>query len=144
MGHWGDLLAVRYHNRNHLKSLMVIILKQQISNVSISSFFSVQSTPRIVHSTSHQQTQSSGGQSHQPSHVNSNSHNLSHRQYRKNAISCVTVGDSDGESSPIRVHPSQGHQQIPQHQVHHQTSQHIKHEPTNHNIITYVNLFKNI
>ncbi|XP_074111336.1 homeodomain interacting protein kinase isoform X2 [Cotesia typhae] len=62
-------------------------------------------------------------------HSHSNSHNTS-RVSRKNVISCVTVGDSDGEVSPGRAH-AYLHQQthVPQLPQVQQTTQHIKHEP---------------
>ncbi|XP_034944992.1 homeodomain-interacting protein kinase 2 isoform X9 [Chelonus insularis] len=84
-----------------------------------------QSTPRIVQNS--QPVHSTSNQSH------SNGHNNSHsttRVQRKNVISCVTVGDSDGESSPGRAHAhlyQQAH--LSQHSQHQQTTQHIKHEP---------------
>ncbi|XP_034944985.1 homeodomain-interacting protein kinase 2 isoform X2 [Chelonus insularis] len=86
---------------------------------------STQSTPRIVQNS--QPVHSTSNQSH------SNGHNNSHsttRVQRKNVISCVTVGDSDGESSPGRAHAhlyQQAH--LSQHSQHQQTTQHIKHEP---------------
>ncbi|XP_046424227.1 homeodomain-interacting protein kinase 2 isoform X3 [Neodiprion fabricii] len=83
---------------------------------------STQSTPRVVQ-TSHQTHSSS--QTHTNGH--SGSHSSSQRAQRKNVISCVTVGDSDGEASPGRVH-AHLYQQVPQHQ-HQQPAQHIKHEP---------------
>ncbi|XP_057332413.1 homeodomain-interacting protein kinase 2 isoform X3 [Microplitis mediator] len=80
-----------------------------------------QSTPRIVQNS--QPMHSTAIQSH------SNSHNPTRAQ-RKNVISCVTVGDSDGEGSPGRAHAylhQQAHlSQLPQVQ---QATQHIKHEP---------------
>ncbi|XP_011493916.1 PREDICTED: homeodomain-interacting protein kinase 2 isoform X2 [Ceratosolen solmsi marchali] len=86
-----------------------------------------QSATRVVHNHSQQQiqqTQSTNGHS-------SSSHSSSlQRSQRKNVINCVTVGDSDGETSPTsRSHPTHLYQQIPQHQQHQQTTHHIKHEP---------------
>ncbi|XP_063983186.1 homeodomain-interacting protein kinase 2 isoform X3 [Diachasmimorpha longicaudata] len=84
---------------------------------------STQSTPRII------QNSQSVHSTTQPHAHSQNSHG-STRAHRKNVISCVTVGDSDGEASPGRAHtqlypPSH----LSQHQQHQQTTQHIKHEP---------------
>ncbi|XP_048266616.1 homeodomain-interacting protein kinase 2 isoform X15 [Bombus affinis] len=83
---------------------------------------STQSTPRVVQPI--QQTHSSS-QSHTNGHVTT--HSTSQRSQRKNIISCVTVGDSDGEASPGRAHNP--YQHLPQHPQHQQTTQLIKHEP---------------
>ncbi|KAF3427476.1 hypothetical protein E2986_06154 [Frieseomelitta varia] len=83
-----------------------------------------QSTPRVVQPM--QQTHSSS-QSHTNGHISA--HSTSQRTPRKNIISCVTVGDSDGEASPGRAH-NHLYQHLPQHQPQHQqTTQLIKHEP---------------
>ncbi|XP_060817640.1 homeodomain-interacting protein kinase 2 isoform X12 [Bombus pascuorum] len=84
---------------------------------------STQSTPRAVQPV--QQTHSSS-QSHTNGHVTA--HSTSQRSQRKNIISCVTVGDSDGEASPGRAH-NHLYQHLPQHSQHQQTTQLIKHEP---------------
>ncbi|KAI4495963.1 hypothetical protein M0802_008178 [Mischocyttarus mexicanus] len=85
---------------------------------------STQSTPRVVPTM--QQAHSST-QAHTSFHTTSQS--SSQRAQRKNVISCVTVGDSDGEVSPGRAH-AHLYQQVPQHPQHQQTTtQHIKHEP---------------
>ncbi|XP_017788454.1 PREDICTED: homeodomain-interacting protein kinase 2 isoform X9 [Habropoda laboriosa] len=84
---------------------------------------STQSTPRVVQPM--QQTHSSS-QSHTNGHVTT--HSTSQRAQRKNIISCVTVGDSDGEASPGRAH-NHLYQHLPQHPQHQQTTQLIKHEP---------------
>ncbi|XP_068971029.1 homeodomain-interacting protein kinase 2 isoform X13 [Bombus flavifrons] len=84
---------------------------------------STQSTPRVVQPI--QQTHSSS-QSHTNGHVTT--HSTSQRSQRKNIISCVTVGDSDGEASPGRAH-NHLYQHLPQHPQHQQTTQLIKHEP---------------
>uniref|UniRef100_V9IB26 Homeodomain interacting protein kinase n=1 Tax=Apis cerana TaxID=7461 RepID=V9IB26_APICE len=82
-----------------------------------------QSTPRVVQPM--QQTHSSS-QSHTNGHATA--HSTSQRSQRKNIISCVTVGDSDGEASPGRAH-NHLYQHLPQHPQHQQTTQLIKHEP---------------
>ncbi|XP_076475591.1 homeodomain interacting protein kinase isoform X8 [Bombus vancouverensis nearcticus] len=84
---------------------------------------STQSTPRAVQPI--QQTHSSS-QSHTNGHVTT--HSTSQRSQRKNIISCVTVGDSDGEASPGRAH-NHLYQHLPQHAQHQQTTQLIKNEP---------------
>ncbi|XP_050481132.1 homeodomain-interacting protein kinase 2 isoform X13 [Bombus huntii] len=84
---------------------------------------STQSTPRAVQPI--QQTHSSS-QSHTNGHATT--HSTSQRSQRKNIISCVTVGDSDGEASPGRAH-NHLYQHLPQHAQHQQTTQLIKHEP---------------
>ncbi|XP_061927396.1 homeodomain-interacting protein kinase 2 isoform X27 [Apis cerana] len=84
---------------------------------------STQSTPRVVQPM--QQTHSSS-QSHTNGHATA--HSTSQRSQRKNIISCVTVGDSDGEASPGRAH-NHLYQHLPQHPQHQQTTQLIKHEP---------------
>ncbi|XP_028049724.1 homeodomain-interacting protein kinase 2 isoform X6 [Monomorium pharaonis] len=85
---------------------------------------STQSTPRVVQSV--QQSTHASSQPHGSGHVTSHSSSSSHRTQRKNVISCVTVGDSDGETSPNRTH---AHLYLPQHPQHQQTTQLIKHEP---------------
>ncbi|XP_011707653.1 PREDICTED: homeodomain-interacting protein kinase 2 isoform X3 [Wasmannia auropunctata] len=82
---------------------------------------STQSTPRVVQPMQH----STHANSQQHGHV-THSSSSSHRTQRKNVISCVTVGDSDGEASPSRTH---AHLYLPQHSQHQQTTQLIKHEP---------------
>ncbi|KAL6441634.1 hypothetical protein ACFW04_003636 [Cataglyphis niger] len=84
---------------------------------------STQSTPRVVQmqQSTHISSQHTNG------HV-SHSSSSSHRAQRKNVISCVTVGDSDGEASPSRTH-AHLYQHLPQHSQHQQTTQLIKHEP---------------
>ncbi|EFN80327.1 Homeodomain-interacting protein kinase 2 [Harpegnathos saltator] len=84
-----------------------------------------QSTPRVVQTTM-QQTHTSN-QQHTNGHVATHN-SSSHRAQRKNVISCVTVGDSDGEASPSRTH-AHLYQHLPQHPQHQQTTQLIKHEP---------------
>ncbi|XP_024871625.1 homeodomain-interacting protein kinase 2 isoform X8 [Temnothorax curvispinosus] len=81
-----------------------------------------QSTPRVVQPM--QQSAHTSSQ-HANGHVTTHS-SSSHRTQRKNVISCVTVGDSDGEASPSRSH---AHLYLPQHPQHQQTTQLIKHEP---------------
>ncbi|XP_071564054.1 uncharacterized protein Hipk isoform X7 [Temnothorax nylanderi] len=83
---------------------------------------STQSTPRVVQPM--QQSAHTSSQ-HANGHVTTHS-SSSHRTQRKNVISCVTVGDSDGEASPSRSH---AHLYLPQHPQHQQTTQLIKHEP---------------
>ncbi|XP_011167186.1 homeodomain-interacting protein kinase 2 isoform X4 [Solenopsis invicta] len=85
---------------------------------------STQSTPRVVQPM--QQSAHTSSQPHGSGHVTTHSSSSSHRTQRKNIISCVTVGDSDGEASPSRTH---GHLYLPQHPQHQQTTQLIKHEP---------------
>ncbi|KAL0107704.1 hypothetical protein PUN28_014779 [Cardiocondyla obscurior] len=82
-----------------------------------------QSTPRVVQPI--QQSAHTSSQQHANGHVTTHSSSSSHRTQRKNVISCVTVGDSDGEASPNRSH---AHLYLPQH-PHQQTTQLIKHEP---------------
>lgn len=74
----------------------------------------------------------------QPTHTSSQQHSnghvathnsSSHRAQRKNVISCVTVGDSDGEASPSRHTHAHLYHHLPQHPQHQQTTQLIKHEP---------------
>ncbi|KAL0107725.1 hypothetical protein PUN28_014779 [Cardiocondyla obscurior] len=84
---------------------------------------STQSTPRVVQPI--QQSAHTSSQQHANGHVTTHSSSSSHRTQRKNVISCVTVGDSDGEASPNRSH---AHLYLPQH-PHQQTTQLIKHEP---------------
>lgn len=64
--------------------------------------------------------------------VISNGASTSQRQHRKNVISCVTVGDSDGEDSAApKQHQHHHHQQHQQHQHHQQQpqqNQHVKYE----------------
>ncbi|XP_018369137.1 PREDICTED: homeodomain-interacting protein kinase 2 isoform X6 [Trachymyrmex cornetzi] len=83
-----------------------------------------QSTPRVVQPM--QQSTHASSQQHASGHVTTHSSSSSHRTHRKNIISCVTVGDSDGEASPSRTH---AHLYLPQHPQHQQTTQLIKHEP---------------
>ncbi|EGI57331.1 Homeodomain-interacting protein kinase 2 [Acromyrmex echinatior] len=83
-----------------------------------------QSTPRVVQPM--QQSTHANSQQHAGGHVTTHSSSSSHRTHRKNIISCVTVGDSDGEASPSRTH---AHLYLPQHSQHQQTTQLIKHEP---------------
>jgi len=99
----------------------LIILNKEISSVST---YSTQSTPRVVQ----MQSTHTNSQQHTNGHVTHSSSSSSHRAQRKNVISCVTVGDSDGEASPNRTH---GHiyQHLSQHPQHQQTTQLIKHEP---------------
>ncbi|XP_011868190.1 PREDICTED: homeodomain-interacting protein kinase 2 isoform X2 [Vollenhovia emeryi] len=85
---------------------------------------STQSTPRVVQPM--QQSGHASSQQHTSGHVSTHSSSSSHRTQRKNVISCVTVGDSDGEASPSRSH---AHLYLPQHPQHQQTTQLIKHEP---------------
>ncbi|XP_018343704.1 PREDICTED: homeodomain-interacting protein kinase 2 isoform X7 [Trachymyrmex septentrionalis] len=83
-----------------------------------------QSTPRVIQPM--QQSTHASSQQHAGGHVTTHSSSSSHRTHRKNIISCVTVGDSDGEASPSRTH---AHLYLPQHPQHQQTTQLIKHEP---------------
>ncbi|KYN00669.1 Homeodomain-interacting protein kinase 2 [Cyphomyrmex costatus] len=83
-----------------------------------------QSTPRVIQPM--QQSTHTSSQQHASGHITTHSSSSSHRTHRKNIISCVTVGDSDGEASPSRTH---AHLYLPQHSQHQQTTQLIKHEP---------------
>ncbi|XP_032677909.1 homeodomain-interacting protein kinase 2 isoform X21 [Odontomachus brunneus] len=84
-----------------------------------------QSTPRVVQTTM-QQTHASN-QQHTNGHVATHN-SSSHRAQRKNVISCVTVGDSDGEASPSRTH-AHLYQHLPQPPQNQQPTHLIKHEP---------------
>lgn len=102
---------------------------------------STQSTPRIVQSS--QPVHSTTSQSHSNSHSSSHS---STRAQRKNVISCVTVGDSDGEGSPGRAHAHLYQQtHVPQHSSQHQqTTQHIKHEPQPQHHVRWASLIQSV
>ncbi|KAF7994708.1 hypothetical protein HCN44_004180 [Aphidius gifuensis] len=121
---------------------------QQISNVRQQTI-TIHDTPSpavsvITISDSEDETPGKGAQStsrtvqnsqpvHSTTHQSHNNHSSSRAQ-RKNVISCVTVNDSDGESSPARAHAhlyQQNHQSSSssssQQQSH--ATQQIKHEP---------------
>lgn len=66
-------------------------------------------------------------QQHTNGHVATHN-SSSHRAQRKNVISCVTVGDSDGEASPSRSH-AHLYQHLPQPPQNQQPTHLIKHEP---------------
>ncbi|XP_067209866.1 homeodomain-interacting protein kinase 2 isoform X7 [Linepithema humile] len=85
-----------------------------------------QSTPRVVQTMP--QSSHSSSQQHASGNATTHSSSSSHRSQRKNVISYVTVGDSDGEASPSRSH-AHLYQHLPQHPQHPQAAQLIKHEP---------------
>ncbi|XP_067209863.1 homeodomain-interacting protein kinase 2 isoform X4 [Linepithema humile] len=87
---------------------------------------STQSTPRVVQTMP--QSSHSSSQQHASGNATTHSSSSSHRSQRKNVISYVTVGDSDGEASPSRSH-AHLYQHLPQHPQHPQAAQLIKHEP---------------
>jgi len=105
----------------HATMTVSMTLNKEVSSPWI---YSTQSTPRVVQPM--QQSSHANSQQHANGHVTTHSSSSSHRTQRKNVISCVTVGDSDGEASPSRTH---AHLYLPQHPQHQQTTQLIKHEP---------------
>jgi len=109
-----------------LKHAMITVLDDFKRRNFFSLNCSTQSTPRVVQTMP--QSSHSSSQQHTSGSVTTHSSSSSHRAQRKNVISYVTVGDSDGEASPSRSH-AHLYQHLPQHPQHQQAAQLIKHEP---------------